>query len=62
MIGVNDTDYEAIEKIQHQLDKHEFLVDPDDTREILKRFEALLFDYESSQNDFDYCPECGEEI
>jgi len=48
MINVNDTDYEAIAKIKHQLDVHEFLVDPDDLRKLIIRFEKLLYDYESS--------------
>jgi len=48
MININDTDYEAITKIKIQLDDHEFLVDPDDIRLLIIRFEKLLYDYESS--------------
>ena len=48
MIPINFTDYEAIAKVQHQLNVHEFLVDPDDIRDLIKRFEMLLEDYESS--------------
>jgi len=48
MIYNNDSDYEAIKKVQHQLDVHEFLVDPDDIRALIKRFEMLLEDYVAS--------------
>ena len=48
MIYNNDSDYEAIKKVQTQLDAHEFLVDPDDIRALIKRFEMLLEDYVAS--------------
>jgi len=47
-MSINDTDYEAIAKVQEQLDAHEYLVDPDYIRDLIKRFEMLLEDYATS--------------
>ena len=62
MIHLNDTDYEVISKVQEQLHAHEFLVDPDDIRILIRRFEMLLSDYVDSQGDHNYCPDCGADL
>ena len=62
MINLNDTDYEVISKVKDQLHVHEHLVDPDDIRILIRRFELLLTDYEQSQDDKIICPSCDTAI